>query len=289
MRGAEAPAGSLRVRGGPSSGFKIEVRAAHPLLFGRSREAHVLLNDPAVQPSQFRIEAGREGVRVVPLAPGAVRNGAPLAAGLLSPGDRLEVGAIRLEWHPRGGAIPIRILLALGTLLAIGFLLYPTSKGERGAGLPARESRGSGSPPSSRSPSVRFSGPTPLAPERTPLEEARRAFEIGVRKLEDRKLLPENLWGAIRSFDEARSLGATLAPPAPFAEEARRKGEEARRLLDDEARALKFAVVQSLRLGDRAGARANLERIGKLIPRGDDPRRRWADEMLRRQGDRRGR
>ena len=252
---------------------------------GRGPGSDLLLLDPGVSRSHARIRA-EDGAHVLLDAGssnGTSLNGVPLrGAAALSPGDRIEVGSLVLEFGP-GRSRARRIdhaqaavaracrafflrraracaLAAAGSCLLASTLASVHGR-EASTGAPASltvPETGGGALPQTYGDATGQVGP------------AQALYERGRRKLEERRVAPRNLYDAWKSFTAARRL--VEGRPVPSLDALPRLIEEAERDLRTECRKLLFTARRFQNYGEQGRAqeayREMLLRFPDLDPGG---------------------
>lgn len=98
-----APAALLRIQAGPQGSAGRVFPLTRPVMvIGRRADQDIVLNDPSVSRAHARIEIALDGVAIVDLGStnGTLLNGRPTGRmrALLRAGDRIQIGAILLEY-----------------------------------------------------------------------------------------------------------------------------------------------------------------------------------------------
>jgi len=122
--------------------------------------------------------------------------------------------------------------------------------------------------------------------------DAKKAFDVGCKKMEEHHLQDENLTVAIRKLSEAKQTLELLAQPPSLAGEVDAKLAEAEDLREEKYRDALFRYQKLRRAGNLREGQAELEFILRLIADEEDPRYQAAARDLvaieeARQGNRR--
>ena len=278
---------------------------------GRGAENDVVLNDAGASRAHARIE--RRGTAWVLLdrgsANGTQLNGAPLAAAArLRQADRIQVGTVIFEFRdlgerrglPGSGASRSRLWAAAWW----GRQRPPARAGWiAGCALVAVAGSGTASwrfdPPSTRVPPEEAapkedqpgpSGKMRLRAGQAPpgaLAAARVAYDLGRRKLEERRIAPRNLSDACKAFGEGRAHLDGLADAAPLRAELGRLIEECERDLERQCGRLLFRAARFERYGQEDKAQDAWREVQLYFP-GDDLtgcRRKARDHLASAQPD----
>jgi len=265
---------------------------------GRAPSSDLLLVDPFVSRSHARICAEGPGHVLLDAGSsnGTALNGAPIrGAAALSPGDRIGVGPVVFEfgprrpvsprWWTRGAAGTARVglaLLALGRFRALPRWAWTCAAAGAGSCLLAAAVASVHGPESPAVAGQPAAPPVTTAPVPGPAEtgasprdvagasgEARGWYERGLRKLEERRVAPRNLYDAWKSFTAARGLLGRL-DPAPPLDALPALIEAAERELGTWCRKLLFTARRFERYGEEQRAQAVYREVLLHFP-GDDP------------------
>ena len=298
---------ALTIREGNGRGQRFRF-AGDRVSIGRGAENDVVLNDAGVSRAHARIE--RRGAIWVLLdrgsANGTQLNGAPLAAmAQLREADRIRVGTVTFEFRDLGegsgsGAGRSRLWAAAWW----GRQRPPARAGWiAGCALVAVAGSGTASwrfePPSTGTPREETApredqrGPTGKMGLRTDLSApgavaaARAVYDLGRRKLEERRIAPRNLYDAWKAFREGRAHLDGLADPAPLRAELGRLIEECERELERQCGRLLFRAARFERYGQEDRAQGAWQEVLLHFP-GDDAtgcRRKARDHLASAQPD----
>ena len=264
---------------------------------GRAPFSDLLLIDAAVSRSHARICAEGPGHVLLDAGSsnGTALNGTPIrGAAALSPGDRIGIGPLVFEFGRRrraapgwwrrcaaGAARPALARLAQGHFRALP--RWASTCVVAGAGsclvaavvasAPGRESHAvagqSAAPPGAAAP---VPGPAEIGAPRDGAEasgEARGWYDRGLRKLEERRVAPRNLYDAWKSFTAARGL-LDRRDPAPPLDALPALIEAAERELGAGCKKLLFTARRFERYGEEQRAQAVYREVLLHFP-GDDP------------------
>jgi type III secretion system (T3SS) inner membrane Yop/YscD-like protein len=299
---------ALTIREGNGRGQRFRF-AGDRVSIGRGAENDVVLNDAGVSRAHARIE--RRGAIWVLLdrgsANGTQLNGAPLAAmAQLQEADRIRVGTVTFEFRDLdegsgSGAGRSRLWAAAWW----GRQRPPARAGWiAGCALVAVAGSGTASwrfePPSTGTPRREETAPREDQPWptgkmglRTDLSApgavaaARAAYDLGRRKLEERRIAPRNLYDAWKAFREGRAHLDGLADPAPLRAELGRLIEECERELERQCGRLLFRATRFERYGQEDRAQGAWREVLLHFP-GDDAtgcRRKARDHLASAQPD----
>jgi len=279
---------ALTIREGNGRGQRFRF-AGDRVSIGRGTENDVVLNDSGVSRAHARIE--RRGAFWVLLdrgsANGTQLNGTPLAAlAQLREADRIRLGTVTFEFRdlgegPGSGARRSRLCAA-----AWWGRQRPPARAGLIAGCALVAVAGSGTA------SWRFEPPSTGAPreETAPKEDqprtgklglrtgqpaagavaaARAAYDLGRRKLEERRIAPRNLYDAWKAFREGRAHLDGLADPEPIRAELGRLTEECERELERQCSRLLFRAARFERYGQEDRAQEAWQEVLLHFP-GDD-------------------
>ena len=293
---------ALTIREGNGRGQRFRF-ASDRVSIGRGAENDVVLNDAGVSRAHARIE--RRGAIWVLLdrgsANGTQLNGAPVAAmAQLREADRIRVGTVTFEFRDLGegsgsGARRSRLCAA-----AWWGRQRPPARAGFIAGCALVAVAGSGTA------SWRFEPPFPRE-ETVPKEEqpwptgklglrtghsapgaaARAAYDLGRRKLEERRIAPRNLYDAWKAFRDGRAHLDGLADPAPLHAELGWLIEECERELERQCGRLLFRAARFERYGQEDRAQEAWQEVLLHFPGDDatDCRRKARDHLASAQPD----
>ena len=118
-----------------------------------------------------------------------------------------------------------------------------------------------------------------LPPEKL-LELGRDAVLLGQKLYAEREVRDENLFRAIKAFEEAQCYTETLEPKPDYYASAISGREECKRALQEQYENLRFQADRAVKLGDWPAAARNLRTIRDLIPDRTDERHTQAEKML---------
>jgi hypothetical protein len=283
---------ALTVREGNGRGQRFRF-AGDPVSIGRGAENDVVLNDAGVSRAHARIE--RRGAIWVLLDSGSANgtqlNGAPLAAmAQLREGDRIRVGTVIFEFRDLGekprqlgsGARRSRLCATRWWSRQ-----RPPARAGWIAGCTLVVVAGSGTaswrfdPSTAGTPRVetksREDQPWPIRETRLPtaqsapgtLAAARAAYDLGRRKLEERRIAPRNLYDAWKALREGRAHLDGLADPQPLRAELGRMIDECERDLERQCGRLLFRAARFERYGQEDRAQEAWREVLLHFP-GDD-------------------
>ncbi len=269
---------ALTIREGNGRGQRFRF-GGDRVSIGRGAENDVVLNDAGVSRAHARIE--RRGATWVLLDRGSANgtrlNGAPLAAmAQLREADRIHVGTVTFEFRD------------LGERPGLG-------SGARRSRLCATAWWGRQRPPARAGWIAGCAQPWPIPEMRLrtalsapgTLAAARAGYDVGRRKLEERRIAPRNLYDAWRAFREGRAHLDGLADPGPFHAELARLIEECERDLERQCGTLLFRAARFERYGQEDRAQEAWREVLLHFP-GDDAtrcRRKARDHIASAQPD----
>ncbi|MGZ6125322.1 MAG: FHA domain-containing protein [Myxococcales bacterium] len=245
------------------------------ITLGRDATNDVVVNRAAVSRTHARIEPQGEGWAVLDRgsANGTELNGAPLAGrAQLREGDRIGLGGVLFEFRGarragppqarwRGLPAPTRATILAGAVLLAGIAV------ERAVHLAHADLRGADAVGAARGEVAPTTG---SAPSRPSPGEARAAYQRGLRKLQERRIAPGNLYQAWKAFLEVRTRQQGLERPPDFSGELERLIGDAERELIRECRRLLFTASRFERYGEEEKAQRIWREILLHFP-GDDP------------------
>lgn len=275
---------------GRGQGFSF---AGPSVTIGRGAGNDLVLVDPGV--SRAHATLGRQA-HAWNLADNGSANGTELNGALLHgpaalrTGDRIAVGAVVLELTlAKDRQRPAKASRWRGRLPRwAGIALAPAVAALALAGTLGFRVKGQGGPPANGAngkPLVFVYGPPATSggvpPAGADLVAARRAFEIGRRKLEEKRIAPRNLYDAWKAFAEAGRQLEGVEPRPPMAVEAARLARDAERELLRQCGRLTFAAARFDRYGQTEQAQLAWREVLLHFP-GDDPTgcRKRAQENL---------
>ena len=283
---------ALTIREGNGRGQRFQFTGDR-VSIGRGAENDVVLNDAGVSRAHARIE--RRGAIWALLdrgsANGTQLNGAPLAdMAQLREGDRIRVGTVTFQFRDLGGSPgqsgsgasrsrlcatawwgrqrpPARAgwiagcaLVAVAGSGTASWRFEPSS-----ARVPREETAPSEDQPRSiRETRLRTAWSAPGA-----LAAARTAYDLGRRKLEERRIAPRNLYDAWKAFRESRALLVGLADAEPLRTELGRLIHECGRDLERQCGRLLFRAARFERYGQEDRAQEAWREVLLHFP-GDD-------------------
>jgi predicted component of type VI protein secretion system len=209
-------------------------------------------------------------------------NGDPLLEpARLRAGDRITIAAVVLRVERQTFARPFAVIAVVvaagGALLLLARRDAPRAAAPVASPPAAVTTAAVASPPAAVT--IAAAPSPPAAP--ADVEGARLAFERGVRKLEERRIAPRNLFDAWAAFATARDkLQALADKPAPYPDAARLAAETGRDLASDCQRLL-FQAVRFERYGETSKAVSTYREVLLHFP-GDEPTgcRKKAQEKL---------
>lgn len=260
----------LTIAEGTDRGRRFRFEAAE-VIIGRGLGSDLLLLDPEVSRSHARIRAEDSAHVLLDTGSsnGTALNGAPVrGAAALSPGDRIGVGPLVLEFGPGPGAarwvararaavararraFVLRRARACALAGAASCLLAGAVASIHGREASAGE-------PASAAPvgAGETAAPTRIEGDAAgQVGTAQAWYERGRRKLEERRVAPRNLYDAWKSFTAARRLLEGRPAPPPL-DELPRLIEEAERGLRSECRKLLFTARRFQSYGEEGRAQA---------------------------------
>lgn len=118
-----------------------------------------------------------------------------------------------------------------------------------------------------------------LSPDKL-IQLARDASLQGQKLFGEREIRYENLWNAIRAYEEAQIYLETIEPKPEFYPTVVAGLAECRMVLDKQHQNYVFLADKSIRLGDWKTAADNLRIVKELIPDRNDPRFADAEKKL---------
>ncbi len=300
---------ALTIREGNGRGQRFRF-GGDRVSIGRGAENDVVLNDAGVSRAHARIE--RRGATWVLLDRGSANgtrlNGAPLAAmAQLREADRIHVGTVTFEFRDLGERPGLGSGARRSRLCATAWWgrQRPPARAGWIAGCALVAVAGSGTaswrlePPSTGTPREETA---PREDQHWPIQEmrlrtawsapgtlaaARAAYDLGRRKLEERRIAPRNLYDAWRAFREGRAHLDGLADPGPFHAELARLIEECERDLERQCGTLLFRAARFERYGQEDRAQEAWREVLLHFP-GDDAtrcRRKARDHIASAQPD----
>jgi hypothetical protein len=287
----------LTIAEGTGRGRRFRFDGAE-VTIGRAPSSDLLLVDPGVSRSHARICAEGPGHVLLDAGSsnGTALNGTPIqGAAALSPGDRIGVGPLVFEFGPRRQVSPVpwvrraagSTLARLARLARSRFralprwawtcvvagagccLLAATVASVHGRRWPVV----AGQPAARPGAAAPVPGPAAIGtPPRDLAEtsgEARGWHERGLRKLEERRVAPRNLYDAWKSFTTARRV-LGRRDPAPPLDGLPALIEAAERELGAGCKKLLFTARRFERYGEEHRAQAVYREVLLHFP-GDDP------------------
>jgi len=301
---------ALTIREGNGRGQRFRF-AGDRVSIGRGAENDVVLNDAGVSRAHARIE--RRGAIWALLdrgsANGTQLNGAPLAAmAQLREGDRIRVGTVAFEFRdlgewprqPEAGARRSRLCATAWwgrqrPPVRAGWIACCALVAVAGSGTASWrfEPPSAGVPREETAPRQDQPWPIPEMRLRTALSApgtlaaARAGYDVGRRKLEERRIAPRNLYDAWKAFREGRAHLDGFADPEPLRAELGRLIDECERDLERQCGRLLFRAARFERYGQEDRAQEAWREVLLHFP-GDDAtgcRRKARDHLASAQPD----
>lgn len=250
---------SLTIADGQGAGQRFELTRSC-VSIGRDEASDVVLHSATVSRSHavIRLQRGRWVVADGGSANGTLLNGRPVSApSPLSDGDRLVFGAVVCRFGSGGRPWLWPLAVAGATALVLICVRQLSPRSVPGSGPRTSSPRPKGEPEVAS----QLAAPDP--------GRAQRAYELGKRKLEERRIAPRNLFDAWTAFAEVEARLASMPSPPPFQAEAERLERSCADELAKECRRLLFVAARYERYGETEQAQRTYREILLHFP-GDD-------------------
>jgi hypothetical protein len=251
---------SLTIADGQGAGQRFEL-ARSCVSIGRDDTSDVVLHSSTVSRSHavIRLQRGRWVVADGGSANGTLLNGRPVSApSPLNDGDRLVFGAVVCRFGRAGRPWLWPLAVAGATALALICVRQLSPRAGGGTGPLAPSSARDAEEPRAGAP---LEAPDP--------GKAQRAYELGKRRLAERRIAPRNLFDAWSAFSEAEARLASMPAPPPLHAEAERLSRFCAGELEKECRRLLFVAARHERYGEAEQAQRTYREILLHFP-GDD-------------------
>ena len=235
----------------------------------------LIINDPYVSPIHTEIRQEDGSYIIIDLSPDRTTlvNNQKIGEKILRDGDNILVGKNLFKFssydvHKESGLSrekKIRFVLIFLISLGIIYLLIPQEKRVK----------------KNENNSIEHLKP---APEPSPnidsvtIEKAEALYNLGKKKLLDWKISNENIYHAVKSFEESIEILRLLKIESPIYEKVKEDIIKAREILDEQFRIHKFRAERSIKLKNYDEAFRELNIIKEMIPETDDPMAIYARE-----------